>query len=443
MLAKSCIPDETGMDPLEAAKFFIERLREPAHVLVAISGGSDSTGLLLALHEALAGLSRKRVRLSAVTVDHALRPESADEARRVAALCSDLGVYHAVRRWDEPKPASGLSDASRLARYRLIADVADTVGADAIVTGHTSGDQRETVAMRAARSDRNDSIGLSGMAEAMLYEGRHWIMRPFLRCERQAIRDYLLSRETRWIDDPSNENSRYERVRVRQALDAAPCVLPSGISERRAQLSEEAAEWLRTHVSVSHSVLARIDLDAADPASPACRHALSALLAVLGGRAYFPSATGMDRAMAFIASGTSGRMTLGRVLIDRRRDALYLFRERRNLPVTVVAPGASGTWDDRFIIRNCSHQQVQVIPSIWGEGSSLIFPAVPSAVVRQVVSAMPDIVASDGVAVIGAEEVAVTPRLAPFDLFLPQFDLELANGIAGLFGRPGYSQPPV
>ena len=118
MPAKTSIADETGLAPLEAAGLFVAKLRKPAHILVAISGGSDSTGLLLALHEASIG-SGEQVRLSAVTIDHALRPESADEAKKVATLCAGLGIFHAVRRWDDQKPASGLAEASRLARQQL------------------------------------------------------------------------------------------------------------------------------------------------------------------------------------------------------------------------------------------------------------------------------------------------------------------------------------
>lgn len=160
-------PNEKTVAPLAAASAFVESLRKPTHILVAISGGSDSTGLLLALQEAKAA-DDDGLRLSAVTVDHALRPESADEARKVAMLCAELGIPHTTRRWDGPKPASGLSEASRLARYRLIADVAREIGADLVVSGHTIGDQRETVAMRAARSGGSDNLGLSGMADAVL-----------------------------------------------------------------------------------------------------------------------------------------------------------------------------------------------------------------------------------------------------------------------------------
>lgn len=171
-------------------------------------------------------------------------PNPLTRQKKVATLCAGLGIFHAVRRWEDQKPASGLAEASRLARYHLIAGVADTMSADVIVTGHTRGDQRETVAMRAARGKRADNLGLSGMADAVLYGGRHWVMRPFLHCERQAIRDYLLERAQGWIDDPSNENRKYERVRVRQALDDTPRLFPYGTSDTRSELSARAARFV-------------------------------------------------------------------------------------------------------------------------------------------------------------------------------------------------------
>lgn len=105
MPAKTSIPDETGLVPLEAARLFVAKLRKPAHILVAISGGSDSTGLLLALHEASIG-SGDQVRLSAVTVDHALRPESADEAKKSPRYAPGLASFMpcAVGKTKNPPP---------------------------------------------------------------------------------------------------------------------------------------------------------------------------------------------------------------------------------------------------------------------------------------------------------------------------------------------------
>lgn len=439
------ILNEKTVAPLAAARSFVENLHTPAHILVAISGGSDSTGLLLALHEAMAEMDRDGLRLSAVTVDHALRAESADEAGKVAMLCAELGIPHVTRRWDGAKPASGLSEASRLARYRLIAEVARETGADLVVTGHTIGDQRETVAMRAARSGGSDNLGLSGMADAVLYNGRHWIMRPFLMCERQAIRGYVSSRSRGWFDDPSNENTRYERVRVRQALPVCPVRIDAETSLKRQALSETTAAFLRGHTQVFHAALARLAGDGVDPDLPEFRHGLAALIATLGGRAYFPAASSMERVLRFLKTAERGRLTVGRVLLDRRRDGLYMFREQRNLPELDIGANDRGLWDDRFLVKNGSAFPVHVEARRASDAAeaAALFPSVPAGVAKQAMAGLPQIAAAADEPGSRADAVTITPRFAPFDLFLSRFDLELANAIANLFGRTAYPQPPV
>ncbi len=101
----------TAQMPEVAAADFIHSLFKPAHILVAISGGSDSTGLLAALAEQLKLFPNTNVTLSAATIDHGLRAESADEARHVAAVCASLGVPHIVRRWQGEKPKNGIMAA--------------------------------------------------------------------------------------------------------------------------------------------------------------------------------------------------------------------------------------------------------------------------------------------------------------------------------------------
>lgn len=439
------------LSPEQAAERLIADIARPARLLVAVSGGSDSTGLLIALSKFISdgsGLS-----LFAATIDHALRPESADEARAVAALCAKLGIPHAVRRWEGQKPPTGVSAAAREARYRLLMEIADEIDATAIVTGHTLDDQAETVAMRAARNEGEENSGLAGMAQAVLLDRRRWLLRPFLGTRRADIRNFLASEGQGWIDDPSNADPHYERVRVRGRLtqespfDAAA---QATAAARRTTLSDEAARLVREHVTIRHGVLAHIDPVGLQGDAAVRRHALSLLAAVLGGRAHALGSDSMDRVMAFLDGGQPGRITAGRVIFDRRRDGLYLVRENRGILPLHVPPGGTMIWDGRYRITNRASADIVVGPTAPDRDEALaLFPDVPPAIAMRAVAAMPFIESNallstedrenKGV----AERSIVQPLLAPFDRFLPQFELTLGVQFAVLLGCDVFPRLPV
>ena len=103
------------------------------------------------------------VRVLALTVDHGLRQESAEEAVQTAKWCKAAGLKHRLLRWEGAKPASGVQDAARRARYGMLVRAAEDVGFDALLTAHSADDQAETVFMRLARGA--GAQGLAAMAE--------------------------------------------------------------------------------------------------------------------------------------------------------------------------------------------------------------------------------------------------------------------------------------
>jgi tRNA(Ile)-lysidine synthase len=177
---------------------------------VAVSGGGDSIALLHLV--ARAGMA-----VQAVTVDHALRPESADEAAGVAAVCADLGVLHAVLRWDHGPVMGNLMDAARRARLALIGDWARARGIGHVALGHTQDDQAETLLMGLAR--QAGLPGLAGMRPAW-QEGGVTFHRPLLSVGRQELRAWLRAEAQAWVDDPTNADQRFQRVKARAALAA-------------------------------------------------------------------------------------------------------------------------------------------------------------------------------------------------------------------------------
>jgi tRNA(Ile)-lysidine synthase len=173
--------------------------------LIAVSGGPDSTALLLMAAEW--AKRRGKVRIEAATIDHGLRPESANEAKAVAALCARLGLGHRVLQWKGVKPTSRLQERAREARYRLLVDHAKAIGADAVMTAHHADDQAETVLFRLLRG--SGVAGLRGMDSITERDGMT-IARPLIA--------FANARGAPFIDDPSNVDPRFARTRLRALL---------------------------------------------------------------------------------------------------------------------------------------------------------------------------------------------------------------------------------
>jgi tRNA(Ile)-lysidine synthase len=196
----------------------------PSKLGVAVSGGGDSVALL----HLLADWSRDGgPELHAVTVDHGLRAEAAAEAEGVAAMCRALGVPHATLRWQGWDGTGNLMDAARRARIRLTALWAREREIEAVALGHTMDDQAETFLMRLARGSGVD--GLAGMGRFRTASGVRW-ERPLLDMRREELRQYLLRKGVAWVEDPTNEDTAYDRIKARQALAVLD---PLGITPER------------------------------------------------------------------------------------------------------------------------------------------------------------------------------------------------------------------
>lgn len=360
-------------DLFKSVAFFYEPV-----IVAAVSGGSDSTALLFQAKEAIARAGTP-TRLVAVTIDHGLRSESADEAAWVGLLCVQHGIEHRTVRWTGDKPTTGIQSAARLARYRLLADAAIEVGSRLVLTGHTADDQAETIAMR---GERGTGIGLAGIAPATLFDGAVWFARLQLESRREVLRGFLRERGIGWIDDPSNANRDFERVRVRQGMSAA--------NDGDFQRTIEAGERTATARIDAGRRAARLIKDFASRAAPdalsvdagfanagdaeGAVHALRILLAVAGATDHLPDLLRTSDLLKRLSAAERGRFSLSRVVVTCRKGEILLKRERRG-----QAAQAPGTGDN--VLRS------------------------------------------------------------PWSLFLPSFDLEPARAVADLLGKPPPALP--
>lgn len=219
----------------------LDRLAVEGLLALAVSGGPDSMALLTLAHRALPG------RIIAATVDHQLRAAAAEEAALVARHCAVIGVPHSTLTPDAPIAGASIQARAREARYALLADWAQEKGARALATAHHADDQAETFLMRAARG--SGTAGLAGVRSRATIAGFP-VIRPLLGWRRSDLRHIAKQAGAPFVDDPSNRDSRYDRVRFRALLAETPALDPAALAQSAAALAEaeealaSVAEWL-------------------------------------------------------------------------------------------------------------------------------------------------------------------------------------------------------
>lgn len=333
-----------AVDPAFCIHAALDRLAADMPALgIAVSGGGDSVALMHMVAEW--GRGRK---IMVATVDHALRPESAAEARGVSRAAHALGLPHATLVWQRETEAGNLMANARDARLRLLAGWAERNKLTAVLLGHTADDQAETLLMRLARGSGID--GLASMAEWRDRFGIRWL-RPMLGAGRQDLRDWLAARDIAWINDPSNENEDFERIRIRKVIAsvnldiAALARAANHIHEARDALSHYAAHAARDAIIDTGSVT--LPRRAYGEAPPEIRRRLIvAACRWITGADYPPRRNTVLHALNAIATGH--RVTLDGALIEPEGDRIRLFRETA---AALRAPDSNGdTWDNRWKI---------------------------------------------------------------------------------------------
>jgi tRNA(Ile)-lysidine synthase len=317
---------------LQQVRRTIERgalLPPGARVLVALSGGSDSVALALALSDLAEG---GRFSVAGVAhLNHQLRASAGRDEAACRALAARLNLPCIIEQLDVRRYAASqrlsVEDAARRLRYDFLARAAATVAADRIAVGHTEDDQAETFLLKLVRGA--GPTGLGG-----IYPRKGAVVRPLLDISRAELREYLTDRGIGWVEDESNADIANPRNRLRHVvipeLDRTTGGAVRGALARAAELSREDSAWLDELSSCRYTDLSvrtpsGIEIDAAslaaEPPPIVRRVLLLALRAISGGRE-----VGLEhvRSAAQVLAGACGGTDVPGGRVELRRGKLVL-----------------------------------------------------------------------------------------------------------------------
>lgn len=318
----------------------LDRLAKPGQTVgLAVSGGPDSLALLLLAAAARPG------KIAAATVDHALRDGSRGEAEMVAAVCEKLGVPHEILtvEWDQ-KPETAIQEKARAKRYTALSEWAKRKSIAVIATAHHAEDQAETLLMRLARgSGVRGLAGMRPLRKVPQMEGS--LARPLLRWKRSDLADICAAAGLKPVQDPSNDDTRFERVRVRETLAGAEWLDPMGVVKSAAYLNQANAalrwaarqEWAK-RVTEADSV---ITFDAAGLPSELTRRIVVSILDKLGteGRGTEMRGRELDRLLTLLGQGK--KATLRGVLCGGGEQWRFAKAPKRNKARVKAAEAAA------------------------------------------------------------------------------------------------------
>lgn len=322
------------------------------HLAVALSGGADSMALALLTYE---WLQAHGGRMTALTVDHGLRAESRDEAQQVAAWMRARGIDHHLLTPVHTDASNNLQEAARQWRYDALAEYCRAQGILNCLVAHNAGDNRETAMLHLARGETAD--GGSGMSAARNYRGVRFL-RPFLGFARADLEAYLQQNAAAWIEDPSNKNPRFARVKIRAqlaenaaanaALDTAITTAASARVARDSALAKAAMRLVHIHPLG----FAEMDLEGWCTLDEKLSSQLLAdCIRTISGSTQRPRAHETAR-LAAALHGDFRKRTLQHCEVSLRGTHIRIAREASRVaaPLTLSGSGEA-RWDQRFTIR--------------------------------------------------------------------------------------------
>lgn len=369
-----------GLGPFETAP----------RVAVAVSGGADSlAATLLVAH----WVHERGGKVVALTVDHRLRPGSTAEAALVGRWLAGHGIEHHILPWLGDKPGADVQARARDARYGLIESWCRDAGIVHVVLAHHQDDQGETLLLRLARGSGIE--GLAGMAPVRPTAHLRWL-RPLLSVSKHRLSATLRQWDQVWIEDPSNADPRFARVRMRQlaaplAAEGLGAACLAQTAERvglardalERDLADALVRWARVHPA-GFTLVERAAWDAL--AQDVALRLLARLVRSHGGEPVSPRLERTSAMLRRLRQGQGGTLGGSRVVVEAGQ-VLFCREAGRMSPPQAATPGAELLWDGRFRAVFPPDLPAGLVlgglgPQGWGQvaralGRRAVLPAVP------------------------------------------------------------------
>ena len=331
---------------------FSNLISETTSIAVAVSGGADSMALSILLADLAENKPRK---IFALTVDHGLRENSAEEARKVANWLAPYGVEHKTLLWKGEKPVNGVQASARSARYDLMATWCRKNKFTILMTAHQLEDQIETFLMRTERGSGLD--GLASMSPVVALKGVI-LIRPLLRVSKARLREFLREKEQVWIEDPSNNNLAFQRARIRQLVEklelrgllpAETSILIVHLAVLRQQFSSVVKLFFERAVRIMPETYGIVHLEALKYLpDPVLERVLVQIISELNGNFYPPRRQRLKLSIESIKSIETINFTLGGCRFIFKGSAVIVCRDQRSISKKQVVAGNNFIWDGLF-----------------------------------------------------------------------------------------------
>ena len=329
-------------------------------IAIAVSGGVDSM-VLMNLAKESDFLNDKNVFI--LVVDHGLRAESKQEAKFVKNEAKKLDFPTRILKWKGSKPNKRIQEEARNKRYSLLINFCRENNINNLYLAHHLDDQIETFLFRMFRGS-----GLQGLTSFSSSYERNGLtlIRPLIDTPKSELISYARRKKINWVEDPSNENQKYDRVKLRKVL---PLIYKEGFdkkvflkSVKKLRLANQALdqitkEFVLQYVIINKniSVFIKQELFLTAPEDVQLRVLQNTIRIFSGERYYSPNYLKILNLMNWARNDNDiSAKTLGGTIFRKRKGGLILYKEVKKLndikPIK-LSKSKYKAWDNRFLIK--------------------------------------------------------------------------------------------